>query len=162
MLTTLEIECHDADIDPHIIDAIFLIESSWNPWVVRYERNWKYFNNVDDFAKFHRITAASEEICQKMSWGLGQVMGGTARFHGFTGMLTELTDPETNMQLVCKVFKNLQRTHLRLSDQAAAYNAGSVFKLDDGKYRNQDYVDKFMRAYFALNDFWPKNSGTRI
>lgn len=87
---------------------------------------------------------------QKTSWGLMQIMGGTARDLGFAGPLTDLMDPELGIFWGCRYFQAHCSQYVQLLDQIAAYNAGQVRRMQDGTYLNQGYVDKMIDALTAL------------
>jgi soluble lytic murein transglycosylase-like protein len=136
-------------VDEKLLDAIIITESGYDQWAVRYEPNFSYTAVPDLYAKKNRISVATEKQCQKMSWGLAQIMGGTARFLGYNGPLTQLLEPETNIHYACRYIIKLMVEYPHMDDQIAAYNAGSVRYKSDGKtrvYVNQEYVDKVMRA----------------
>lgn len=149
-IALLHEECTRAQVSIDVMDAIIHVESSWNPWVVRYERQFAYLLTPEAFAKSSRITLETEAVLQRCSFGLCQVMGGTARDLGFTDILTRLLDPEVNIALGVKLFARLASDYEKVDDQIAAYNAGSVKRADGGAYRNQDYVDKVRMVLDAL------------
>lgn len=150
-LATIEEECEEHDIDPKLIDAMIHVESSWNPWAIRYEPKFDYLENV---AKFARQKSGAffdtETVMQKCSFGLMQVMGGTARWMGFVGPLPSLLDPEVSIHMGIRVFLRRAVKYPKLEDQVAAYNAGSIIKNLNGSYKNQAYVDKVMEVYRTL------------
>lgn len=131
-------------IDAKLLDAIVTAESAYNPYAVRYEPNYNYITIPDSYAKNNRISIQTEKQCQKISWGLGQIMGGTARFIGYGGPLTQLVEPELNLTYVCKYLLRLANEYPHVDDQIAAYNAGSVRKNSKAQYVNQGYVDRVM------------------
>ena len=88
----------------------------------------------------------TELIAQKTSWGLMQVMGTVARELGHRGWLSELCEPERGIYYGCLHLKKLMDRHGNLSDTVAAYNAGSPRRDVNGKYVNQEYVDRFIRV----------------
>ena len=54
-----------------------------------------------------------------------------------------------------KLIKKLQKRYTQEDEIIAAYNAGSARKLEDGSFRNQDYVDKVyknMGLYVVQNN----------
>ena len=63
------------------------------------------------------------------SYGLGQILYGTARGLGFDGKPDELYDPETNIDLIGKYHKRTVERYGELSvDQlVTAYNAGNPY-----------------------------------
>jgi len=105
-------------------------------------------------------TIATEVVMQKTSWGLMQIMGAVARERGFRGWLTELCDPTVNLEWGCRHLRWMLDHPLdyglsiaqgpavlkgTLADLAAAWNAGTRVMVD-GKYKNQSYVDRVVRA----------------
>lgn len=134
-------------IDPNVICTIIEIESSYNPWAVRFEPNSNYKVSVDEIAKLVRITSATEDMLQKFSWGLGQIMGSTARWIGFRGPLTQLCEPDTAIQWICEAYNKICAHYPSQEERFAAYNAGSARKKQDGSFVNQDYVNKSMKVF---------------
>jgi len=135
-------EAKAAGVSPFLALAITEVESAGDPAAVRFEPGWKYHYKVEDFAKACRITAETEKVLQSCSFGLMQVMGTVARELGFSGNLVQLSDPYIGAKYGClklaKLFSLLKST----DDVIAAYNAGSPNRTPDGKYVNQQYVDK--------------------
>jgi hypothetical protein len=123
--------------------AIFRVESSLDPNAVRYEKDFIYVWNVRENAKQLGITAATEEVLQKHSWGLGQIMGGTARWLGYHGPLTGLLDPEVNVRF-CELYVNhlLEKYNGNQARALAAYNMGNIKSCKDTQCSNVDYVQK--------------------
>ncbi len=148
------------DIDPALIAAMVMVESSGKAYRARYEPEVSdnYLVDVKGHALRLGITASTERIQQRTSWGLLQVMGFTARDDGFTGLLPELCLQEVGLEWGCKHLKLLQkrfgvRPGLRLEwdePTVAAYNAGSPRKDKDGRWENVGYVTKVQRQYQAL------------
>ena len=90
-----------AGLEPSVVCAIIEQESSWNTWAVRFEPEFerRYIHPALQTAP------TTEELCLAVSWGLMQVMGKTAREHGFNGrFLNALCDPETGISIGCAVF----------------------------------------------------------
>lgn len=98
-------------------------------------------------AKMNRITEETEVMAQKFSWGLGQVLGSTARWLGFKGLLSELCEPKTGIFWCCEAFQRLSSRYKEIDYQIAAYNAGSLQKRADGSIVNQKYIDKVLKLY---------------
>lgn len=137
-------------LDPKLISAIVLMESTGNPWLTRYEPNWKYFYFQEYFAKTNRVTIQTETIMQATSWGLMQIMGSGARELGFSAEMPRLILPENSLLYGCKKLKKLSVKAQNQNDLIAAYNAGSARKNADGSYVNQDYVNgvnRFLSAF---------------
>jgi soluble lytic murein transglycosylase-like protein len=85
-------------LDPALVCAVAEQESSWDTHAIRYE------------PAFHTRYVAplslplTEEIARSISWGLMQVMGQSAREHGFTGkFLSALCDPANGLAAGCTV-----------------------------------------------------------
>lgn len=142
-------ECKIRKIDRKIISTIITIESSWRTESARYERYFTWIMDEEKFAKLHGINEATEIIFQKTSWGLMQVMGGTARDVGYNGWLPNLCDPVIGVRVGCEYFVKVCSEYVNLEDQFAAYNGGrgAIKRNSDGHYINQDYVDKAMLIY---------------
>ena len=137
-------------IELSLLKAFIQVESAWNPKAFRFEPNYKWFNEPALFAGKLGLTVESEKNAQMTSWGLIQIMGSTARDMGFQGYLPELIDPEIGLDCGCKFLKHLKKKYTRKTDIISAYNAGSVVRMIDGSYKNQDYVSKvvyWLRAF---------------
>ena len=131
-----------------LVRAIVRVESSEDPNAMRYEPAFfeRYVRQ-----KGHRVwpgcSRPTEERLRAFSFGLMQIMGQTAREVGFQGaFLTALLDPATNLDWGCRYLVTLYQRHSDSEAVAAAYNAGSARKGPDGRWRNQEYVDKIRRS----------------
>ena len=73
------------------------------------------------------VGGATEAYMRAMSWGLGQVMGQTARELGFTGQfLSELCDPLVGLEFCCRKLKSALDAHVgQVEDALLRYNGGS-------------------------------------
>jgi soluble lytic murein transglycosylase-like protein len=131
-------------IDPIFFQAICTVESSLNPFAMRYEPAWSYLYFARETASRLGITAETETQLQKFSYGLCQIMGSVAREHGFTGSLAQLmADPALALKYGAKHLAKFSWKYGGAEpDIAAAYNAGSARKTKGGLYVNQQYVDK--------------------
>ena len=96
----------------------------------------------------------TELLAQQTSWGLMQFMVAVARERGFRGWLTELCDPAVNLEWGCRHLRwmidhnnayGLPDYRIKPEDLAAAWNAGMRVVVD-GKYKNQPYVDRVLKA----------------
>jgi soluble lytic murein transglycosylase-like protein len=92
------------DLDPKIIYATIMIESGGDTNALRHEP---------------RIGDAS--------YGLGQILYGTARGIGFTGAPNDLFDPNQNIELIARYHRRNLDVYGTLTPQelTVAYNAGS-------------------------------------
>lgn len=95
------------DLDPNLIFATIMIESGGDTYAIRQEP---------------RIHDAS--------YGLGQLLYGTARGIGYRGTPDGLFDPAINIDLIAKYHKRNFDRYLDLNPQelTVAYNTGSPYK----------------------------------
>ncbi len=138
----------DAAFD--LVKEIIRVESSGNPYAVRYEDHFKYVVSPHVFARLNGISADTEMQCQKMSLGLMQLMGGTARSLGYKGQIMKLLDPKTNLEWGVKYLIQLGNKYgWGTADQVAAYNAGSARRDLEGKLVNNPYVVKVLGVKYV-------------
>ncbi len=135
--------CKGYGIDFTIMAAICETESNWNPYATRYEARFKYISEIQGYARVNHITVDTEKIQQMTSWGIGQIMGATARSMGYSGPLVRLCEPELGLEYACMYFKNNCDRFPSNDRKIAAYNAGSP-RYDRHKLTNQVYVDLVM------------------
>ena len=143
-------ECKRQGLEPFLVHSIIQVESSQDPWVIRYEPNFKWTLPVAksmNFAKGWGVNLETEMIAQKTSWGLMQVMGAVARELGLVGPLTKLITPEVGIEYGCKQLKRLKERNKKFEDLVSAYNMGTAKKDSKGKYLNQNYVTKVLAFY---------------
>jgi soluble lytic murein transglycosylase-like protein len=89
------------------------------------------------------------------SWGMMQLLVGTAKTLDANTTVEKLLDPVYNIDLGAKyISQNLVRYKGNIQDAIAAYNAGSARKDAQGRYINskgvpnvQKYVDKVYQNY---------------
>lgn len=143
-------KANDFGIPPMLVAAIVYQESRGFVYAVRVEPNFPYLHRPEHFAKYQRITVETEKALQKQSFGLMQIMGGTARWLGFEGALPALYKPENNLYWGCKYLAYLKDKYSVTEDFVAAFNAGSPKINKDGSYKNQNYVDSVMNLYAEL------------
>lgn len=116
-------------LDADVVHAMVLQESGGNPWAWNPEPRYPYFWDVRARGPFRRVGEAElkskqppsdfptlagdrdqEWWAQQASWGLLQIMGALARERGFRGpYLSQLCDPELNLDLGCAIFADLVR-----------------------------------------------------
>lgn len=137
-------------LDPDLLTAIVIVESSGNPFSMRFEPKWRYYFHVREFAERLRYPVQSETVAQAMSWGLGQVMGSVAREYGFGGFLSQLSVPAIGLEYSCLHLRKFLARYGEETPAVAAYNAGSARRLASGMYENQRYVDKVHRELVEL------------
>lgn len=135
-------EARANQINPRLLEAIITVESGWNPKAMRFESNYRYVRNVHNFARLSHVTPETERHMQRMALGLTQIVGGTARAIGYQGPLVALLDPGTNIHWGARYLGGLrQRYPGSERDMISAYNAGSAWRMKNGRYSNQPYVD---------------------
>lgn len=137
-------ECDKYDLDVEYIEAIIAVESAGQTYVTRYEPGFNYFEMPEYWANKLCQSVDTEVNGQKISYGLMQVMGGTARHVGFSGYFPELCIPSVGIHFGCLVFSKKLHKYGSYVDAVAAYNAGKVTKVGEN-YINQAYVDKVLR-----------------
>ncbi len=138
--------CYRLSLDPALCAAIVSVESGWNPWVCRFEPQFKWTWQVEEYGGRLGITDTTERNLQKTSWGLMQIMGGTARELGYDGQLTALCLAEIGLDWGLRYLAKKVKMHNQLTDQIAAYNAGNAKREASGRYKNQGYIDKVLSA----------------
>lgn len=122
-------------------------ESRGDRYALRYEPHYRWLFRPEGMAQELGIPVVTEIMQQRVSWGLLQLMGANARVLGCRApYLSCLVDPETNLWYAFRFLKTLwKRYGPEETDVIAAYNAGQPRKTD-GRYLNQDYVDKVLTA----------------
>lgn len=134
------------NIDPHLVLAIIEQESGGRPYATRYEPGYRYLVAPVAWAARRSVTSPTEEVHQKTSWGLMQVMGATARDLGFCGYLPELCQPELGIYYGCLYLQRQFRRFESKENAIAAYNSGAP-RVVAGRYENQVYVDSVLAKY---------------
>lgn len=151
-LNIIKAKACEQEVDPMLLAAICWQESRGFVYAVRYEHHFRWTYRIDKFAKMQNITEETEKHLQKQSYGLTQIMGGTARWLGFTGPLPALYKPENNLYWASKYLKYISTKSTNVKDILASYNAGSVVKDIKGNYKNQAYVDKVFKYYKQIKN----------
>lgn len=127
-----------------LIMSIIHVESNGVAKSARYEKQYTYYWKDKEFARIQNISLETERAFQKTSWGPMQIMGGTARWLGYTSWLPDLCDLRIGVIWGLQYFKKVCDKQLYINDKIAIYNAGSIRKTAEGKYVNQAYVDKVL------------------
>jgi soluble lytic murein transglycosylase-like protein len=136
-------------LDPYLIGAIVLTESSGQTHAVRYEPSYRWLYKPEE-VKPSMSSLETEVTCQKISFGLMQVMGAVAREYGHRGWLTELCRPEVGLEYGCKYFVRLLKRFRTIDAAVSAYNQGSPRRDVKGRYLNEHYVDKVLSLKHQL------------
>lgn len=138
-------------LDPLLVASFVRQESGGVSGKTRYEKAYRWLVKPQDYATALGITLETETIAQMHSYGLIQIMGGTARSEGYMGYLAELVDPAKGLEWGCSFLAGLKAKYGDLGKTIAAYNAGSPRLASDGTdYTNEPYVDAVMANYVEL------------
>ena len=151
---------NEYDIDPTLLLAMCEVESSYNMHAIRYESHYSWLydpvlkrphksTHLYPHSPITKSRCPTEKLNQKQSWGALQVMGAVAREYGFEGWFPELCG-RLGIEYGAKHLQRYYRRHHDWEDAVSSYNQGSPRKLADGKYRNQNYVDKVYKIYERL------------
>lgn len=145
---TIKSIARDFDLPWELIEAFATVESSLNPWALRYEPQYKYLYLLDNRSHL----SPTERVGQMCSWGLMQVMGAVAREHGFKGYFPQLCDPIVGLRYGCLHVTKFRAKYGQWSDVIAAYNAGSPRRepTNPKSYVNQFYVNKVLTVWNGL------------
>ena len=144
LIIIIERYAEEYKIPEEIIYGICKTESDLQMLACRYEPNYKWTLNPAK-TKPKLCSIQTEEIFQKVSWGLGQVMGAVLREYGYTDWLPAiLFEKENQIRYCVKHLSVLKKRFPQGHDYIAAYNAGSPRKLSSGKYVNSNYVNKVL------------------
>jgi len=144
-------------INPIIIKAMCIKESSLEPWATRYEGHWQWFFHPIKFARLLRATEKTERIHQMTSWGLLQVMGGVARELGYKKHLATLCIPSNGLSMGCLKMRRLLNRHGTLEKALSAYNTGRPNTRTGRKYAA--HVLDIMSELEKTGAFQKKSSG---
>lgn len=161
-MKSIEKHAKEHGLEPSLVAAICMQESSGDPFAHRFEAEWRYYKDIDSFARKCRITADTERAAQAFSYGLMQIMGSVAREKGFSEALPKLFDIDTNLRFGCMHLAGFLKKYNQNMDQAiASYNAGSprLSLAADGKYVNQYYVDRVLAFKRAIEGTYPPKGG---
>lgn len=139
-------------LDALLVGAFVGQESEGVALKTRYEKNYQWVVKPDVYAASLGITVATEMLAQMHSYGLMQIMGGTARSLGFNGYLAQLVDPAVGLHWACDYLSLLKAKYGKIQDVIASYNAGSPRDVApaDGIVDNHAYVDGVLAKYAEL------------
>ena len=127
-------------VDPAFIKAVVKAESNFNPRAYRFEPHVAHLGGPD------------------ASYGLMQTLFSTAKELGYTGTPEGLYDPATSLEFGTRYLKRqLSRYGGDVEKAAAAYNAGSAIRSNDGRgWINQAYVDRVLRFFREFRTVQPE------
>lgn len=140
----IEIYAKKHGLPPAIVYGICVTESALNHNAYRYEPDYRW--TVDPkISRPSGCSIVSEEMLQKTSLGVMQVMGATFREQGFDGWLPEVFG-NISLQLEhgCRYLARQVKRFGSVEAGLAAYNAGRPVRMAGGEYVNQKYVDKVL------------------
>lgn len=129
-----------------LVGGIAEAESGLRVYASRYEPGYKYLDNPSVWAnkfKPYGLSIDTEKYGQRVSFGLMQIMGATARWMGFDEpFLTELFVPKTNVYYACKYIRWLylkarERTK-DLPDEDIVIYITSMYNAGPGAKINKD------------------------
>lgn len=135
----IELKAAAYGIDPDLVEAHVMTESSGNPQAVRFEPQF-----YDRYIRPLGLKDQKEAQGRATSFGLLQIMGQVARELGYQGAFSGLMDPSVGIEWGCK---KLSKCYAKFANQGidagiAAYNSGTPRRNKDGSFVNQVYVDR--------------------
>jgi hypothetical protein len=120
----------------HIVCGIVEQESSWLPWLNRYEPEFEASpryapvikaEDIEFIKTLHYTMTIQTELKNRCtSWGLMQVMGQSAREIGYSDFLPMLCDPTEGLEWGCRLFeRKLAHTQGSMVQALELYNGGA-------------------------------------
>lgn len=157
----IEKKCTMHEIDPYHIGALIKTESNGNHLACRYEPNFKWTFEIEEFASQLNASEATIECLQQMSIGLCQVMG--TLFFELGGMLepieqyrwpTCMFDKRISIEYGCRAWNAKTKYYCTPEEKYSAYNAGSVrYSIEDPSvFINQSAVNIFKKNLDNLTE----------
>lgn len=138
----------------------FTYEQQYLPLVTRYGQAYNVpialiLAHMKQESNFNYLANRNEPAINDKSYGLMQVLLGTAKSIEPNVTAAKLYEPETNIRIAVKYIKsNLNRYKNDIKHSIAAYNAGYVWQNAQGQYTNSkgrtnvnDYVNS-VHAYY--------------
>lgn len=140
------------DLDPLLVAAVIMAESSGKQWETRYEPNYRWLHKPELFVPaYDKAALITEEIHQKTSWGCMQVMGAVAREWGFKAEMPKLCIWTIGVNYGCKHLRFHLKRWGNIPDAIAGYNAGAPRDTDkDGLVDNHKHVNRVLKFYTEL------------
>ena len=140
-------------IPPALLLRLIEVESSGDPWAVRYERNFARFH-YDNNSRIH-TTVETERELQRMSWGLCQIMGYTARRLSWTDPIPRLLDPVANLKVACTYLLQLHsdaRAKQSWRWAITAYNHSERWEQINLEWWHEGYTNKYHAILSSLGE----------
>ncbi len=140
-------------LDPNLVAAIIAGESSGQRFATRYEKGFRWLSKPQEHALNLGLSLDTEVIAQSHSYGLMQIMGGTARGLGFDGYCVELVGVDEGLEWGCKYLATCLARFTPLEHAIAAFNAGSPRDVapHDGVIDNMPYVQGVLKRLAELD-----------
>ena len=130
-------------VDPKLLLAICTVESSLNPFAIRYEPSYKYLFFPREIASKLGITETTERVMQSCSIGLGQIMVAVMREYGYHDHIVKaMSNPEIPLMYSAIHLKKYLEKYGDEQSAISSYNQGSDRKTPGGQFQNFIYVDK--------------------
>ncbi|MFA6358759.1 MAG: transglycosylase SLT domain-containing protein [Candidatus Omnitrophota bacterium] len=124
-------------LDPDLVEAHILTESSGKPDATRFEHHF-----YEHYVLPLGLHDQNEARGRATSFGLLQIMGQVARELGYQGAWSGLMEPSTNLEYGCKKLAKCYKKYAPDLDAGiAAYNSGTPRKKGE-EFINQIYVDR--------------------
>lgn len=125
-------------IDPALVYGVIMAESAGDSLAARFEPNYRYLL-TPSLVRPAICSIQTEEILQKISIGLMQVMGAVYREYGYRGWLTSLfNDVDRQIQYGTKHLSKKVKKYGKARG-ISAYNAGVPTN------KNTDYINKVLK-----------------
>ncbi len=134
-------------LNPDIVEAVVLVESSDNPRAYRYEPGF-WTKYLEDDPAWN----GSNPRVVSASYGLCQVLYPVAVEHGLVGAAVQLYQPACGLEYGCRHLSYQYRwAHGDIKSALAAYNGGRV-KNEPGRVplRNEKYMRKVLARLEAI------------
>lgn len=143
IVQAIDFYANSHELDASVVYGICMQESLLNPLAARHEKFYNWVINPECFRPKY-CSLETEIFLQKTSWGLMQMMGAVFRELGYTDWLTRvITDYRLQLEYGCRYLGQKMEKYGMVGG-IVAYNSGRPKKNADGKYINQDYLDKVL------------------
>jgi hypothetical protein len=127
-----------------LITQLIESESAWSVYAARFEPNFeRFFAPGPDVMK---TTWQTERELQKISWGLCQIMGWTARTEGWLQPIPAILDPRENINFACRYLVKLRNHYPQQPSwrwAVTAYNHGERWEQINPNWWHEGYTAKF-------------------